>query len=297
MSESQSFFSRSKHDRQNPYVMISRSLAQDETISVSARGMMIYLLSLPDDWKIYHTQLMKSLRLGEHALNTIINELIESGYIKRTRERIEGKFCPYNYEISESKQFEPELKESLPNGIFRPGPPSPGNQGLQNKQSLPSEEIQKKQTTEQESSVVCSFDAKKEEMRQRLYDLKLDEHSVKTILSLKPSMDALNSALECAKSYNPDNLGGYIYKAVKGNWKASSKSPAFVESNKEWAQRQEAKLTTKLPKNYAFNALNTYLEVGSTTGQTPPACISYDERVFKELVFKHLEKIGIINEQ
>src|SRR5258707_13097107 len=36
--------------KNQPYVMISRTTAQDSTLSWAARGVLAYLLSKPDDW-------------------------------------------------------------------------------------------------------------------------------------------------------------------------------------------------------------------------------------------------------
>lgn len=123
MNLKESTFQRSPHDRKNPYVMISREMAQDKSISPKAKGVLLYLLSLPSDWKIYHSQLQDGLGVGEDYINSALEELIISGYADRTRERVKGVFQPYNYTIR-------EFKKSLPNGENRPGSASPENPAL-----------------------------------------------------------------------------------------------------------------------------------------------------------------------
>lgn len=124
-----STFERCEHDRENPYVMISREMAQDKSISPKAKGVLLYLLSLPKDWKIYHSQLQDGLGVGEDYINSAMDELIANGYAERTRERVKGIFQPYKYKIREFKKCSPNLKN-------QPGLAGPVNPGLQSKDIL-----------------------------------------------------------------------------------------------------------------------------------------------------------------
>ena len=116
-------FVRSKHDRQNPYLMISREMLQDKSISPKAKGVLCYLLSLPNDWIIYHAQLQQALGVGEDYLNSAMQELITEGYATRTRNKIKGVFQPYQYEFR-------ELKICLPDRVSRAGLAGPENPAL-----------------------------------------------------------------------------------------------------------------------------------------------------------------------
>ena len=119
-SQNESYFERCPHDRENPYVMISKALLADTSISPKAKGILCYLLSLPKGWRIFHSHLKKSLSIGDDYINSAMDELIQAGYIDRTRERINGTFQPYKYNVREFKKFPP-------NGENRAGFPSPGN--------------------------------------------------------------------------------------------------------------------------------------------------------------------------
>ena len=136
VKNTESYFQRCVHDRKNPYVMISREMAQDKSISPKAKGVLLYLLSLPPDWKIYHSQLQDGLGVGEDYVNSAMQELLDQGYAERTRERVNGTFQPYNYIIR-------EFKKCLPNRENRPGSSGPVNPGLQSKEETSS--LQKKQ--------------------------------------------------------------------------------------------------------------------------------------------------------
>lgn len=81
--------------------MISR---ENKSISPKAKRVLLYLLSLPSNWKIYHSQLRKGLGVGEEYINSCMEELINAGYAERTRERIKGIYQPYKYKILEFKK-------------------------------------------------------------------------------------------------------------------------------------------------------------------------------------------------
>lgn len=150
------YFFRSPHDGMNPYAQISRSMLHDRNLSLKAKGLLSYLLSLPGDWKIYHSQLMQALNCGESCLNSGFEELIQQGYARRERSRSsKGTFNPYRYEISEFKKFQPD-------GIIQPGLSRPENPVLLKKE----EQKKYKQTTtttKEEQQVVVVVSSKIEE--------------------------------------------------------------------------------------------------------------------------------------
>lgn len=148
----ESIFERCEHDRENPYVMISREMAQDKSISPKAKGVLLYLLSLPKNWRIYHSQLQDGLGVGEDYINSAMDELIANGYADRTRERVKGIFQPYKYKIREFKKFNP-------NGKNQPGLTGPVNPGLQNRDKE-SRYIKNKQ--QQAASAAAAVPPKKE---------------------------------------------------------------------------------------------------------------------------------------
>lgn len=150
-SKNEPTFERCPHDRENPYVQISRELIQDRNISPKAKGVLIYLLSLPRDWKIYHSQLQYGLNIGEDCLNSAMDELIKEGYAERTRERIKGVFQPYRYKIREFKKCLPNRKtppgelSDLPDRENRPGSSGPENPVIQSRDSSSTKETSTKQ--------------------------------------------------------------------------------------------------------------------------------------------------------
>jgi len=117
-NQNQSTFQRCPHDRQNPYVQISREMAQDKSITPASKGVLLYLLSLPPTWKIYHSQLQEGLGVGDDYIRTVMDDLIKAGYVDRTRERVNGSFGPYHYTIREFKKCSPNRENRSGNDFY-----------------------------------------------------------------------------------------------------------------------------------------------------------------------------------
>lgn len=79
---------------------------RDTKLSWKARGILAYLLTLPDNWKgqIYHLKEMSELD-GETAIRSALKELVENGYAKiRTKVKENGRFEGKYYEFFDEKQ-------------------------------------------------------------------------------------------------------------------------------------------------------------------------------------------------
>lgn len=93
--------------RNTPFVQIDKTALQDKTLSWKAKGVLAYLLSLPDDWQIYLSEIKNHARDGKDATRTAVDELIKAGYITRKEaEKQVGRFAGYNYTVSDFPQRE-----------------------------------------------------------------------------------------------------------------------------------------------------------------------------------------------
>lgn len=89
-------------NKDNPYVMLNKTCINDVRLSWKAKGILGYLLSLPDDWQIYQTELVKHSADGIKSLASGLKELENYGYLKKEYLRNEkGQFIGYNYSVYE----------------------------------------------------------------------------------------------------------------------------------------------------------------------------------------------------
>lgn len=96
------------------FVTIHKGFITDDRLSAKAKGILLYLLSRPDDWQIYTAEIKKHMKDGIKSINTGIHELIECGYIKRSKKRQDsGVFNGYEYIVCETPTEMPFSENGL----------------------------------------------------------------------------------------------------------------------------------------------------------------------------------------
>lgn len=75
--------------RPNNFVMLDKTFLEDERLSFKAKGILAYLLSKPDNWKVIVGNLVKFSKDGKSAVYAGLKELKECGYYVKTPIRSE----------------------------------------------------------------------------------------------------------------------------------------------------------------------------------------------------------------
>ncbi len=96
---------RSPHDSEHPFVMVSRDLINNISISNDLKMLIIYCLSKPKEWVFRFLDIMKHMRFSESTLYRILEEGLQNGYIEKTQQRFNGKFKSVHYFFSEDAKF------------------------------------------------------------------------------------------------------------------------------------------------------------------------------------------------
>lgn len=121
------------------FVVLYRSAAQDARLSLEARGLLVMMASLPDDWSYSETGLAGKAGCGRQKVNRILRELIDAGYLLREQRHGEhGKFASCTYVLQEEAPAGKAKKEPLYEKPSTAQPstvkPSTGNQALNKKE-------------------------------------------------------------------------------------------------------------------------------------------------------------------
>lgn len=105
---------RFRVNKNRNYTTIYNGFLQDKTISLKAKGLLAFILSLPEDWDLSVAGLVMCTLEGKEAVGTAIRELVEKGYINRVRVHVNGKFKGYNYEVFEEPRYfqKPDFQNS-----------------------------------------------------------------------------------------------------------------------------------------------------------------------------------------
>lgn len=67
------------------FTVLANDVVRDQRLSFKARGILIYLLSMPDNWRISTQHLRKMAPEGRDSILSGLKELEHAGYLRRAR--------------------------------------------------------------------------------------------------------------------------------------------------------------------------------------------------------------------
>lgn len=95
-----------KRIKKRNFTAIDNVLVKDNRMSWKARGIFLYLWSMPDDWNFYVDEVAKHSVDGVKSLKKGLSELEKYGYLKREMKRNEsGHFSNMAWELSDTGIF------------------------------------------------------------------------------------------------------------------------------------------------------------------------------------------------
>ena len=83
------------------YTIMSNHHLRDPKLSYAAKGLLSFMLTLPDKWDYSFGGLVQISKEGKSSIRTLINELKDSKYIKIIQYRNDKGFFQYNYDVYE----------------------------------------------------------------------------------------------------------------------------------------------------------------------------------------------------
>jgi hypothetical protein len=103
---------RGNHSFDERYTPIPNRYLRDPDISLGARGLYALILSHRPGWEISQESLARDNGIGRDAMRTLLNELIEAGYLHRSSERERngaGQLAGYRYTTQDPESDCPTL--------------------------------------------------------------------------------------------------------------------------------------------------------------------------------------------
>lgn len=82
---------RIEHDRDRPYVVVSKTLTNDKRLSFRLRGMLVYLIGKPPTWQARMSEIQAAGVESEDAVRSMFIEGRKYGYIKSIARREKGR--------------------------------------------------------------------------------------------------------------------------------------------------------------------------------------------------------------
>lgn len=131
------------------YTKIPNETLQDTSLSFEAKGLLVLILSLPENWEIHKSWLQKQAqKCGQDKLKRLLKELTDTGYmVKKVKQSEDGKLAGWDWFVYPEKQLEPAKIAASTVGVKnRPSvKPSDGKSGTTNKTN---KQINKKTNSE-----------------------------------------------------------------------------------------------------------------------------------------------------
>lgn len=90
-----------KIEKQKNYTVMSNYHLQDKTLSFKAKGLLSFMLSLPEDWDYSMKGLVAVSKENLKAIRSILNELKDHGYLEINQTRGDKGYYKYEYIIRE----------------------------------------------------------------------------------------------------------------------------------------------------------------------------------------------------
>lgn len=88
-------------EKKDNYVVLDKGFLKDKRLSWQAKGLLAYMLSMPNDWVFRIDDLKNRSTNGRDSTKNIIKELQEHGYIIKEQTREQGKFSNNQYIVLE----------------------------------------------------------------------------------------------------------------------------------------------------------------------------------------------------
>jgi biotin operon repressor len=107
---------RGHHSFDDHFTQIPNDWLRDKRISLGAKGLLAQLLSHAPGWRISQESLGRDNGVGRDAIRTLINELLEAGYLMRSEERERGEkgyLGGYTYTTQDPTQDNPTQDNPL----------------------------------------------------------------------------------------------------------------------------------------------------------------------------------------
>ena len=88
--------------RDSNFTMISNVGLKDNRLSFKAKGLLSYMLTLPDDWIFYESEIVNHATDGKQSVRTGMKELEKFGYlVKEQKRNSKGKFAKIDWVVSD----------------------------------------------------------------------------------------------------------------------------------------------------------------------------------------------------
>lgn len=105
-----------KKQCRSDFTVVNNVMVKDTALGFAERGLLLTMLSLPEDWNFSIKGLATLSPDGEHKIATLLKKIEKKGYLKRERiHSKDGRFADWVYTFSDEPIFAEENDEKMSN--------------------------------------------------------------------------------------------------------------------------------------------------------------------------------------
>lgn len=234
-------------NKKENFTSIHNKLINDSRISLKAKGIMLYMLSKPENWKYNPKEIAKNSKDGLDSVYSGIKELIEAGYISRTRHS-DGTVDYFVFEDVEENDIVDFSKKENPN---RENPnrenPNRENPDVYKRKNTNKERIivnteLKKETSKSDIDDFINSQNKSEEYKELLFKFlkyrKKIRDTVKTSGPIKLLLKHFKTEADLREALEYMDL--YNWKTAEPSWIEKKKNSSNNKNNNDFIVTEES---------------------------------------------------------
>lgn len=239
-------------NKKENFTSIHNKLINDSRISLKAKGIMLYMLSKPENWKYNPKEIAKNSKDGLDSVYSGIKELIEAGYISRTRHS-DGTVDYFVFEDVEENDIVDFSKKENPNreNPNRENPnrenPNRENPDVYKRKNTNKERIivnteLKKETSKSDIDDFINSQDKSEEYKELLFKFlkyrKKIRDTVKTSGPIKLLLKHFKTEADLREALEYMDL--YNWKTAEPSWIEKKKNSSNNKNNNDFIVTEES---------------------------------------------------------
>ena len=239
-------------NKKENFTSIHNKLINDSRISLKAKGIMLYMLSKPENWKYNPKEIAKNSKDGLDSVYSGIKELIEAGYISRTRHS-DGTVDYFVFEDIEENDIVDFSKKENPNreNPNRENPnrenPNRENPDVYKRKNTNKERIivnteLKKETSKSDIDDFINSQDKSEEYKELLFKFlkyrKKIRDTVKTSGPIKLLLKHFKTEADLREALEYMDL--YNWKTAEPSWIEKKKNGSNNKNNNDFIVTEES---------------------------------------------------------
>ena len=229
-------------NKKENFTSIHNKLINDIRISLKAKGIMLYMLSKPENWKYNPKEIAKNSKDGLDSVYSGIKELIEAGYISRTRHS-DGTVDYFVFEDVEENDIVDFSKKENPNreNPNRENPDVYKRKNTNKERIIVNTEL-KKETSKGDIDDFINSQDKSEEYKELLFEFlkyrKKIRDTVKTTGPIKLLLKHFKTEADLREALEYMDL--YNWKTAEPSWIEKKKNGSNNKNNNDFIVTEES---------------------------------------------------------